>query len=375
MVLPLAAIGPSIAGAQGALAATGGGGAAAAGGAGGATSALSGLGGGGGGGGGDSQSGAAVGAGLGGAIAGIINLLRDDDAGERELEAALRAIQSVGDPAFDFSTLTPPVLRLIAKLDPVTFQAQIPPEVQQIALSDVRPDQIRALQGLQIIATQGQTPAEKLAAQQAIDQIAGESQRATEALVRELGARGRLGGGVEARLRIAGGEAAQGLAGELGRDLARQALERRFGALQAGGQLAGQIRGQDFQRGVANQQALQRFNEFVARQRQEAARFGAESRQRAQERNVGEAQRIAEANELLRAQTERENIERQNRLQQALRDFQLRRAGGEAGAFGDLGEFEQFREAAKRRNIRSIGEGLGGVLGTVGGSFFGGGGR
>ena len=314
-------------------------------------------------------TGAQVGGGLGGGIGGLVGNIAllagaAGRGGKRYLKDALEVYQKIQDPDFDMRDLTPAQYRIAAEMFPETFEAQLPGEAQTIADSPLaRAQQAESVLGLQEISRTGLPEADRLAAEEAARAVRGAVRGGEESAIRSLRRRGRLGAGQELQARTAGGRGATDLAARLGSDLQRQALERRLQALGLYGSAAGALRGQDIGVEQSRADAINRFKEFAAVQRQQAAQYGAGARERAQQYNVGTAQEIANAQAQADYQTAQTNIERQNQLRQNLFTSQLARAGGEAGAYRDLYGHAERKRTEKGGQIQALSGGLGQALG------------
>ena len=153
------------------------------------------------------------------------------------------------------------------------------------------------------------------------------------------------------------------LARGLSSDLTRQSGDRRLQALAQVGSLAGQVRGQDIERGRANQDAVSRFNEWVSNLKNQAAQFSATARGDARNRTTSERQRIADTSVLNRQDVLTGNLERKNRLLELGFQNEAQKAGMLAGALGQYGLTRDQNKAAREAAIMSIGQGAGGLAG------------
>ncbi len=311
-----------------------------------------------------------VGGGIGGAIGGIINLLGGGgEGGEDFRRDALLALQSLQVPDFDFTELTPPQLRLVALMSPEVYEAQVPQEVKLIMDSpEARAQMEEALRGLGEISREGLPELDRLAAEEAANQIRGALQSGEEAFVQNLRRRGRLGAGAETQARAVASRGAAELGSQLGRGLQQETLQRRLQGLRDFGSAAGMLRAQDVGVQQSQADAMNRFQEIAAAQRQQAAADAASERQRVQQYNVGTQQQLATGQSLANYETQRQNIERQNQLRQAQFAAERDKAAGLAGQYGQLGEMADWEKAAREKNIQTIGGGLGqGIGGLIGG--------
>ena len=329
-----------------------------------------------------------MGAGLGdilsgfGAAAGTLtNLIRDLPGGDREAQEALNVIRQVQEPNFDFSRLTPPQLRFVAAIDPVFFDAQVPEEVKVAVRSPIRDRQIRQLDFFERVADEGLPLEDRLAAESAADAVARERSRAQEAVLSNLAARGRLGGGQELQARLLAGQGQTELEAQLGRGLAQEALGRRFQGALTAAQLGGELAGAEEQLSQNQAETINRFNELAANLRQQAAFQNARAQQEANFINARERQRIEEANALLPFQTAIAERDQFNQLQQQLANFRAGQGLRESQALERAAAREDIRagreEAAITRLGAGLGRGAGGIVGGIQsggfGNLFGGG--
>ena len=310
-----------------------------------------------------------IGGGIGGAIGGIFNLIQGTEAGGAEFrQDALRAFQALQIPDFDFSDLTPPQLRLVGLMSPEVYEAQVPQEVKLIMDSpQARSQMEEALRGLGEISREGLPELDRLAAEEAANQIRGALQSGEEAFITNLRRRGRLGAGAETQARSVAARGAAELGSQLGRGLQQETLQRRLQGLRDYGSAAGMLRAQDVGVQQSQADAMNRFQEIAAAQRQQAAQYGAGARERTQAYNVGTQQRLAEGQELSNYETQLENIRRQNELKQAQFGAEQFKAAGIAQQYGGLAQQADAKRAAEERNIQLIGGGIGGAIGGIGG--------
>lgn len=318
-----------------------------------------------------------LGGGVGSLVGGIINLGRgESDRAKRMYKQSLQTWQQVWDKIqnanFDYTQLSPPEMQVWAQMSPETYNAFVPPEVQEIAESpELRGVQEETLGQLQQVQREGLPLVDRLQAQGAQQAIAKEARRGQQAILRELAARGRLGGGDELQARMIAGQQQSNLARDMGQDLARESILRKLSAGSQAAQLAGQMRQQDLNPQLANQQAWERYNALVANLRNQAAQSNAAARERAQQYNVGTKQRVGEARELSKYTTDLENINRTNELKQRQLQNLMSAAGGMSGAYQNMGNLYQRQHQQKGQGIMQTAQGLGKTAGSIAGMFTG----
>lgn len=308
-----------------------------------------------------------VGAGIGGGIANIALLLgAAGRGGKRYLKDALNVYMKLQSPDFDMRDLDPAEYEVAAIMFPEQFEAQLPGEASLIADSPLaRAQQAEAVAGMGEISRTGLPEADRLAAEEGARAVRGAQRGGEQSAIRSLRRRGRLGAGQELLARDVGGREASDLAARLGSDLQRQALERRMLALSQYGSMANLQRGQDLGVEQSRADAMNRFKEFSALQRQQAEQYGAGARERAQGYNVGTAQEIANANVSSDYATQLANLQRQNELRQTGFQNEALKAQGTAGVYGALYSDAEAKQAAKAKQIRGIGTGVGGAVGGL----------
>jgi hypothetical protein len=317
-------------------------------------------------------AGGSIGGGIGGALGNILLLSgAAGRGGKRYLKDILGLYEGIDLPEFDMSTLMGPTYQMAAERTPELYNAQLPGDAQLIADSPLARAQLaQSVAGLGEIAQTGLPEADRLAAEEAARGVRGALRGGEEAAIRSLRRRGRLGAGAELLARSAGGREASDLAARLGSDLQRAALERRLGALGQYGNAASMLRGQDIGVEQSRADAINRFKEFAALQRQQAEQYGAGARERAQEYNVGTTQGLSNAQQTADYQTALENLQRQNQLRQQGFQNELSKTQGMAGVYGNLYRDAEAQQAAKAGQIRGItgglGQGIGGVIGLGG---------
>lgn len=312
---------------------------------------------------------AQVGGGIGGGVGGLIGNIAllagaAGRGGKRYLKDALDVYQKIQDPDFDMRDLTPAQFQIAAIMQPEVFEAQLPGAPSLVSDSPLaRAQQAQAVRGLGEIAEGGLPEADRLAAEDAARVLRGTLRGGDEAAIRSLRRRGRLGAGQELLARTVGGRRASTLASQLGSDLVRQQLQRRLQALGEFGTAASALRGQDVDVEQRRADAMNRFKEFAALQRQQAEQYGAGARERAEAYNVGTAQRVGEQQAATDYATQLANLERQNQLRQMQFGNQLARAQGMAGVYGDLYRDAEAQQAAKAKQIRGLTTGIGQAAG------------
>lgn len=318
----------------------------------------------------NTNAGAGIGGGIGGAVGGLVGLLTAPGGGSRYYKQAIDVWQKIQDPNFDVTQLSPPEMQIAGQIAPEVFEAQTPGAASQISEDPaVRAMQMQGQARSEQASRQGLLPEERALLNSNLEAGAREGRRADLNVLRNLAMRGAFtqGGSDEGALRMIANQNSQHNAAQMGLNAAQVNLQRRDQARQDAFSQAGQIRGQDFTAGQANANLQARFNELVAQQRQEAARYAADQRAQAQAYNVGTKQRVGEQNTLNAYQTAQQNIDRKNQAQQALFNARAQRAQGLSGALTGYGQQKDLTRAAYIGGATQIGSGLGQAAGGAAG--------
>lgn len=317
--------------------------------------------------------GAGIGEGVGGAIGGIAVLAgAGGEGGERYYKKAIAAMEKLKTSNFDYRALSAPELRLVAEYFPEEYEAVVPESVRLAEESAVgRGAQLDALGYFSGVRDKGLPIETRLATEEAQRGIANERRLGQEAILENLQARGRLGGGTEIAARLGTDQQAMELARGMGSDLARSEIEARMGAAGAAGGIGSQIRGGDVGLSQWNADATNRFNQWVAEQQTQAAAESAGARERAGFANVENRQRIGEENVMNQYNTALQNLTRQNALKGGAFQQELQKAQGLQGAYWQAAYQKDRQKRAREEAIVGVGKGLGGAAGGAAGGIFG----
>ena len=303
---------------------------------------------------------------LGGGLA--VRLGAAGKGGKKSYEKAYQAYNKLQEENFDFTKLEPEEVKIVQQYMPDVWNANLPEGYQPIEVSpEARQAQMGVLQKFQEIGQQGIPLEQRLGAQEAQRALASEAGNQQKAILQNLQERGLGGAGTEIAMRMGGQQQASELARGLGSDLARQSIEEQMSALQSAGNLSGTARSQDINLATNQSQALNEYNWKRAQALTEAEQAATNIRNQAQLGNVQEAQRVAESNVAQRNAAAQDAQARADALKQYLMNYRLSKAGGEAGALGNLGKVQYGEQAAKAQQIMGLGKALGGGGGVLGG--------
>jgi len=217
------------------------------------------------------------------------------------------------------------------------------------------------LQALQMMQARGKVglSAEDRAA---LNQVRQETQRDAEAkrqqIMQQMQARGMGGAGAELASQLQAAQSAADQAATGSSNLMAQAQQRALEALGQSSSMAQQMRSQDFNINEAKARAIDERNRMllensIARQR---ANVGALNT--AQQANLKEQQRIADAN----VQQANEEKRRQMEAKQAQYGQKLNWAAGASGQASGLSDYYAKQAEAKAQQQKDTAKGIGGLV-------------
>jgi gas vesicle protein len=313
------------------------------------------------------QAGGGIGSSVGGIVGGIATLLgAGGSGGDRQRKKIVQAWEKLQAVDFDMSRIPEADLKMLATMAPDLVEMVLPlqtPEIQDSITG--RGAQTRSLSYLERLRDEGMPLSERAAAQGAMRQVAGAAKGADEAVLQDLGQRGRLGSGDEASARLIAGQNASDLAGVLGQSLAVQGEQNRLAGAQGAANLGGAIRSGDVDVASRNAAQNERYNALVASILNTGNLANQQAKQQAQEYNVGTRQRVGEEKALNRQATATQNIQYPNQLRQQSYDNELQKLRGYTGALAGQAQSEDEKRRAREQAIYSMGSGAGGIAGSI----------
>lgn len=295
----------------------------------------------------------AVGAGVQGlaALANYYQAEKARKAGEKrlaEIEAAFEALkppdydvsvidppelimESIPEPAFDFSKLKPQEYKLLENFIP-EIAPQIAEQAPQIVRDtevglEGREAQTEALQRLRDIASGEPDPALQARLDEAAQRSQIESQSAREASLQDMARRGTLGAGGELAASLQGGSEAMSRGADASRDAAVAAYENQLRALRDSASLGGDIRGDELALEQSNTNIINDYNQRFSAAQQDYLYQAANQRNQAQMRNIEGRQTAADQNV---SEQNRFAVQERNRQDALQRDLHDRRRGERA---------------------------------------------
>lgn len=270
-------------------------------------------------------------AGIGTSIIGAMEAGDAREAAERQLQANQALYSGIQIPDIEQMKLDLEMYKMTGEMTPALEQAlQEGPSAYEKIKTDprLRAQQYDTLNALKELSKSGLNASDKAALQQIATQTQRQVQANQQSILQNRAQRGIAGGGDELAAQMmaaqqgAESQQAQGL--QQGDISTRRALE----ALSQGGQMAGQVRGQENQEQAQLAQARQAIEDFNIRNRQDVMRQNINRENIANEYNVKTKQALANAN------VDQRNFQQQYNKELAQRKFdnEIRRAAGISGA-------------------------------------------
>lgn len=236
-----------------------------------------------------------------GGIMGGMSAAKDRAAQKKMIKKALAELEKVGVPP-DLSG--PLLLREFQSAGIYTPQLEedLSSEVQESVVAQIKEDpglreaQMRALNSMQQRAKVGLSAEDRAALNQVRSEVQRDSEAKRQQIMQTMQSRGQGGGGADlmAQLQSAQGAADQAAAGSDA--LMAQASQRALQALSQSGQMAGDVRSQDFGVEQTKASAIDERNRFLAENSIARQRANVGSLNQAQQLNLAEQQRISAAN-------------------------------------------------------------------------------
>ena len=316
-------------------------------------------------------TGIAVAAGAAGVASSVAGGIAKNKAAKRAQRAAEQGREYI------FETKVPELVDKYINFKELELQGELTPEMEEALqqteteLRNISVDprlkdtQFEALDSLIQRGKEGLTIEDRTALEQ-ISQEASRRLRSERAsILQNLRQRGVQGSGLELASRMqSAGDTADRQAQEGFNQAAlsrRQALE----AMTAAGTEAGRQRTQDFGEQQTVASAQDAINQFNVSNQQDVQRRNIDRSNVAQEKNLGEKQRIADANVGLQNKENLYNYEESDRRRQQQYQNELGRAQALAGQEARIGQAAQSRGAAQADMFGGIGQSLLGVGTTL----------
>lgn len=283
--------------------------------------------------------------------------------GSGENQAALDELKRVPLPIL--KEYYPDLYKQVVELNPEMESAVNlgPSEMAGIATDpSLRQTQLKALGKLQEIGDAGGMDAQFMSdSNQVLTDINAANQGREGAIQQNLATRGLSGGMSELVARNMSAQNASNQHAQSALDLKAQAEQRALQSLMQSGQLAGQMQGQDFSQASEKAKAADSIARFNAANTQDVNARNVASKNNAQQWNATSAQGAADKNVGTKNEAQQYNLG----LSQQEFDNRMRKAGGVAGAYQNIG-------ASKDKDRDREAQFIGGLISTGGKAYAGG---
>lgn len=284
----------------------------------------------------------------------------------RAAEANRAAFQGVPIPTVEEQKIILQTPELMGQYTPEQQEAM---QMSVSAMEDVSADkstvdaQKSALEGISEVAKGGFTEGDKATAREINRDVNQQAQARQKAILNSMASRGVLGSGMELAAKLQGEQQSIEQASRAGDQLTQQAQSRALQALGQQGQLAGQMRTQQFGEGADIARARDTINQFNMQNRQNVANQNVNERNRAQTLNLQQKQSLEDQRAQLANQQDMYN----KQLQQ--QEFANRRGITQdiTGANTQVGNAENAAAQGRAAMWQGIASGIGGGLMGMGG--------
>lgn len=308
---------------------------------------------------------ASAGAGILGGVIGGLASQGDRDRATAMMQDAMNELKNVKIPDIEKQKIV---------LKKLTQQGIITPEKEQEILQDqssfekiqedkqLRDTQVNSLNALKKIANLGLTPEQRADLNDMRSKLERDIQARDQSIIQNMQQRGQAGSGSELAQRLLSSQQQSENAASAGDRLAAMAYQNQLNAIRQSGSLAGDIRNQDFGVEAAKASAADKISQFNTQNRIGVQERNVNASNQAQQKNLGEKQRIADTNVGLENTEETHN----KSLYQQQYENELRRAQAIANAAsGVAGQYNKNAEATSEM-WSNIGGGAAKGIGALG---------
>lgn len=305
--------------------------------------------------------------GVGSIGSGLLGKSAADNAAEQAQRLAQESVaeyEKIGIPTIEAQRLALEKFKSAGQLTPELEQALITPdtEMKQISVSpEVRDAQLQALNQLKQISQGGQTISDKAALEEGLGEVAARQRGSREAILQQMRNRGMSGSGMELAAQLQGQQAATQNANQVGLNAAAQAQNRALQALMQQGQLAGQVRTQEFGEKSKSAEAQDLINRFNTNQRADVQQRNIANLNQAQAANLQNAQNIMNQNTQLANQEQQANkalLQQQFQNQMQLNQAKANARAGQSSNIMDAGKTSANIWGGVAQGLGKLGSGI-----------------
>lgn len=287
------------------------------------------------------------------------------DQSAKSSQAALDALRQVKTPDIDQMKLA---------LEQYLRTGEYNPEMEQLvqlaptALEDIQVDprlRQQEMSALQTITEKGQnglTQADLAAFELSRRQAGSEAQARDQQILQNMAQRGQGGSGAEIAMRAIAGQEQANRQSMADLDMASKKEQAKLAALQMAFQGSGELRAQDYGQALDLARANDVHAQYVAQNAQNLGQRNITSRNLAQQQNLAEQQRIADANVNLRNQQQQFN---KGLLQQQFSN-EMQKATGVASQQNNMANVYANQAAGTQGMYSGIGNAVGAGVSAYG---------
>jgi len=232
-------------------------------------------------------------------------------------------VEKLQTPNFDMSTINPEEYKVVRKYVPkaADFVAEQNPKLIKADSADAKLGRDTARQVLEryrsIVANNGNDEAQSILQQRAMDSASAQNRGMQGQIEEQMQSRGQQNAGNTLAMRLSAMQNANQSAAVSSQNAAMGAYQNKLDALRASAQLGSQIRNEDVALEGRNNDIWNSFNARTASRKQAWAESTANTYNDSEKFNIGNEQRVSDANVSGRNDSARWNQENQNRLKQA----------------------------------------------------------
>jgi len=261
------------------------------------------------------------------------NSRQAQNASESERERIAQLLNSIQDPNFDERNIDPEAVALLQKFVPETapYMKEIAPQTVQANSAGAmqgREAQLQSLGMFQKLMQQGYDPQTAMEMSRAQRGASAEAASARNTAMTESARRG-FGGG-PSFYQASAAQAGQDRMAQMQSQALADAAQRRMSAAGQAATLGGNIRNEDVNLEQGNIGIINAYNQRMAASQQDWANQGANVRNAATLRNIGEEQRIDELNKGNRYNAAVSNRANRNTTQQQIFSNNVAKVSGQA---------------------------------------------
>lgn len=281
-----------------------------------------------------------------GSAAQWVNSSNADKASKAEREKMQEVIDKMGSPNFDPSSFTSEEYAIAAKYVPQLanyIEEQAPQTVKATADGQAgREAQMSALSKLRNLSDTGEDLQSQVMRQRALGEAAAQNQAQQATIQQNAAQRGVGGSGMEFMQAMMNQQGSNQAASRNAQDAALAAYQTRLDAMRQGAALGGQVRESDVSEQARNAGIINDYNQRKAAEANRYQQYIANANNQAQQYNIGNQQRVADANVSGRNADRSRNQSRADMIVNAKYGADISKANAQIGQYqGDSDAIQQ----------------------------------